>query len=116
MTPNNCVFCKIAGGEIPSTPLYRDDEVMVIADIQPKAPVHLLIIPISHQPPSIADLEPGDEGLVGRMVWRAKVMAEERGIAENGYRLVFNIRTHGGQEVDHLHLHLLGGQPLGLMA
>lgn len=108
-----CIFCKIAAGEIPSTPVFENDELLVFPDIRPKAPVHLLIIPKDHVMRSIAEMTDDQEALIGRMVGLAKRLAEERGIAADGYRLVFNVRHHGGQEVDHVHLHLLGGQPLG---
>lgn len=111
-----CLFCKIAAGELPATRVFEDDELLAFPDIHPKAPVHLLIIPKDHVMRSVADMTADQEGLLGRMLWRAKLLAEEQGIAENGYRLVFNNRHHGGQEVDHVHLHLLGGQPLGSMA
>lgn len=111
-----CLFCRVAAHELPSTVAYEDDGLMAFADIRPKAPVHLLIIPKDHVLASVADMSPDHQALIGRMIWRAKVLAEERGIAPDGYRLVFNVRRHGGQEVDHLHLHLLGGQPLGGMA
>lgn len=86
---------------------------MAFTDIHPKAPVHLLLIPKNHVIASIADMSPDHQGLVGRMLWRAKLIAEERGIADDGYRLVFNVRKHAGQEVDHIHLHILGGKHLG---
>lgn len=109
----DCIFCKIVDGTIPSTPVFDNDEFLVFPDIHPKAPVHLLIIPKAHVMRSIAEMTDDQEALVGRMMGLAKRLAEEQGIAENGYRLVFNVRHHGGQEVDHIHLHLLGGQPLG---
>ncbi|MBI3573305.1 MAG: histidine triad nucleotide-binding protein [Candidatus Kerfeldbacteria bacterium] len=108
-----CLFCRIVAGEIPSTPVYRDTQLYVFPDVHPRAPVHLLIVPIEHLLPSIAEMSEKHIGLVGQMVYRAKLLAEEQGIAADGYRLVFNVRQHGGQEVDHVHLHLLGGQPLG---
>ena len=113
MRKANCLFCKIGSGELPSTVAWQDNELMAFADIHPKAPVHLLLIPKDHVIASIADMNPDNQSIVGRMLWRAKLLAEEQGIAEQGYRLVFNVRKHGGQEVDHIHLHILGGQPLG---
>lgn len=113
MTDPQCLFCKIAAKEIPSTTVYEDDKLYAFPDIHPKAPVHLLIIPKEHVMRSVADMDESQSGLLGRMMYRAKLLAEEQGIDENGYRLVFNVRKHGGQEVDHVHLHLLGGQPLG---
>lgn len=112
MTDPNCIFCKIAAREIPSTHVYEDDELLAFPDIHPKAPVHLLIIPKEHVMRSVAEMTEDQEGILGRMLWRAKALAEEQGIAEQGYRLVFNVRHHGGQEVDHVHLHVLGGKPL----
>lgn len=109
----SCIFCNIVARAIPSVPVYEDDELYVFPDIHPKAPVHLLIIPRRHVLASVADMQLADEPLLGRMLRRAKLLAEAQGIAADGYRLVFNVRHHGGQEVDHLHLHLLGGQPLG---
>ena len=109
----DCLFCKIAAREIPSTAVFADDELYVFPDIHPKAPVHLLIIPKDHVMKSVADMQAEQSALLGRMLWRAKLLAEEQGIAADGYRLVFNVRHHGGQEVDHIHLQLLGRQPLG---
>lgn len=93
---------------------YEDDLVVAFKDIAPKAPVHVLIVPKKHIV-STATLEDGDEKIVGHMIRTAQKVAEQLNIAENGYRLVFNTRQHGGQIVDHIHLHLLGGQRLGSM-
>ncbi len=110
---HDCLFCSIAAGE--KGPLrFEDDAVAAFDDIAPKAPVHILIVPKRHIE-SVAALTDGDEPLVGRMVRTAQRLAEDLGIADDGYRLVFNTRNHGGQIVDHIHLHLLGGQPLGRM-
>jgi len=109
-----CLFCQIVNHEIPSKIVYENGEILALPDIKPKAPVHLLIIPKKHIT-SVSDLEEKDIILVGQMIFRAKILAEERGIAENGYRLVFNCRAHAGQVIDHLHLHLLGGKQLGEM-
>ncbi len=111
---NDCLFCQIVAGTVPSTKVYADQRVVAFEDIHPAAPVHVLLVPRKHIA-SVADLEPADEQLVGEMVWRAKLIAAERGVAEDGYRLVFNVRKHGGQVIDHLHLHLLGGKRLGSM-
>ena len=108
------LFQKIYAGEIPAEILYKDEKVFVIKDISPKAKVHLLIIPIEPIP-TAADLEEKNELIVGRMFIVARKMAENFGIAENGYRLIVNCREWGGQEVPHLHMHLLGGQRLGAM-
>jgi len=109
----DCIFCKIADGTIPKEFLFDDGEVMAFPDIHPAAPVHLLIVPRDHVMRSVAEMEDGQEALLGRMLKVAKRLAEEQGIDTDGYRLVFNVRHHAGQEVDHVHLHLLGGQPLG---
>lgn len=109
-----CIFCKIITKEIPSQLLYEDDEVVAFADINPKAPIHILIVPRKHIP-NVDELKPEDEKLVGKLIYTAQKIAREKGIAKSGYRLVFNTRAHSGQEVDHIHLHLLGGQPLGSM-
>ncbi len=108
-----CLFCKIVAREIPSTAIFEDGEFYVFPDIHPKAPVHLLIIPKDHVMASVADMQDGQEEILGAMLHRAKLLAEQQGIADQGYRLVFNVRHYGGQIVDHIHLHLLGGQPLG---
>lgn len=113
MQDPQCIFCKIAAREIPSTAVFENDELYAFPDIHPKAPVHLLIIPKEHVMRSIAEMSVEQEALVGRMIGLAKRLAEEKGIAVDGYRLVFNVRHHGGQEVDHVHLHVLGGEPLG---
>lgn len=113
MRDPNCIFCKIAAREIPSTVVFENEELYAFPDIHPKAPVHVLIIPKEHAMRSIAEMSEDQEGLIGRMLHTAKQIAEKQGIATDGYRLVFNVRHHGGQEVDHVHLHLLGGQPLG---
>jgi histidine triad (HIT) family protein len=111
----DCIFCKIWRAEIPAETLFHDADILAIKDIHPKAPVHILIIPRRHLP-SVAELEPGDASLIGEMVLRAARLAEELEIDQAGYRLVFNTRHHSGQEVDHIHLHLIGGKPLGTMA
>ncbi|MBI4426806.1 MAG: histidine triad nucleotide-binding protein [Candidatus Kerfeldbacteria bacterium] len=114
MNPD-CLFCKIAAKELPATVVYEDDAMVAFKDIKPVAPVHVLIVPRKHAP-SVAELAPGDTLLVGEMIRRAQQLAEELGIADRGYRLVFNVRKHAGQVVDHIHLHLIGGQALGRMA
>ena len=107
----DCLFCKIIAGEIPSDILYRDDEVIAFRDINPQAPVHLLIIPRKHIP-TIAQLKEADGPLISHMVAVANKLAGDEGVAESGYRLVINCGPEGGQLVYHLHLHLLGGRPL----
>ena len=107
----DCVFCKIAAGEIPADILYQDDEVIAFRDIDPLAPTHLLIIPRKHIP-SLADLSEAESSLIGDMVNRANQLAKREGIAESGYRLAINCGKEGGQIVPHLHMHLLGGRQL----
>jgi len=105
---NSCIFCKIANKEIPVELLYEDDLVVAFKDIKPIVPVHVLIIPKEHIE-SIADLTGKHELLAGRMIMVAKKLAEKLGIAKSGYKLLFRVRRNGGQEVPHIHLHLLGG-------
>jgi histidine triad (HIT) family protein len=106
---SDCVFCKIVTGEITSTQVYDDDQVIAFRDINPVAPVHVLIIPKSHIP-SVNDLSDNDELLMGHLLNIAKKIAEQEGIAQSGYRLIINTGPDGRQDVFHIHLHLLGGQ------
>jgi len=108
------IFQKIIDGEIPADVLHRDDRVLCFRDVNPAAPVHLLIVPL-RPIPTANDIEVDDEALIGHMITVARDMAAREGIAEDGYRLIMNCNSHGGQEVFHLHLHLLGGKPLGPM-
>jgi histidine triad (HIT) family protein len=107
----DCIFCKIVNGEIPSDSVYQDEEIIAFRDINPQAPVHIVIIPRKHIA-SLSDLSQGDSALVGRMVLVANKLAKEEGIAEKGYRVVINCGKEGGQLVPHLHLHLVGGRKL----
>ena len=108
------LFEKIIAGEIPAEFVHQDDQVVAIRDIKPAAPTHILIIP--RKPiPTVNDIAPEDEQLIGHMFVVAGQLAASEGIAEDGYRAMFNCNRHGGQEVFHLHLHLLGGRPLGPM-
>jgi len=108
------LFEKIIAGELPATVVFRDSRVIAILDIRPAAPVHILIVP--YKPiPTVNDIADEDESLIGHMVIVARDIAKQQGIAENGYRLIINCNAHGGQEVYHLHLHLIGGRPLGPM-
>lgn len=108
------IFSKIIRREIPSDILYQDELVTAFRDIGAKAPTHVLIVP-NVQIPTAADVLPEHEPALGRLFTVARRIAEQEGIAESGYRLIVNCRAHGGQEVDHLHIHLVGGRPLGPM-
>ena len=108
---SDCIFCKIVQGDIPAKVLARQDDLLAFADVSPQAPTHLLVIPSRHIT-RVTDLETEDAGMVGRMVLLANQMASEAGIAESGFRLVFNCNADGGQSVYHIHLHLLGGRSL----
>ncbi|MFH0829179.1 MAG: histidine triad nucleotide-binding protein [Candidatus Kerfeldbacteria bacterium] len=110
-----CLFCRIASGAVPSNKVFEDDHLVAFSDIRPVAPLHILLVPRKHIA-SVAELTEIDEQLVGEMVLRARQIAEQQGIATKGYRLVFNVRSHGGQVVDHIHLHIIGGKKLGAMA
>ncbi|OGN99044.1 MAG: histidine triad nucleotide-binding protein [Chloroflexi bacterium RBG_13_51_52] len=107
----DCVFCKIVSGEIPSKIIYRDKEVVVFPDINPVAPVHLLVVPVKHLE-SLADMKETDTALTGKMVAVANRVAREQGLAKNGYRLIINCGADAGQLVQHLHIHLMGGRAL----
>lgn len=106
------LFEKIIAGELPADIVYRDSRVVAFADIRPAAPVHLLIVPLKPIP-TTDDIEDDDESLIGHMVIVARNLARQRGIAKSGYRLIVNCNPDSGQEVYHLHVHLLGGRPLG---
>lgn len=108
------LFSKIVRGEIPADIVYQDDWVTAFRDIAPQAPVHVLIVP-NEAVATAADVEAHHEPALGRLFTVARSIAEAEGIAEDGYRLIVNCNDHGGQEVDHLHMHLLGGRPLGAM-
>lgn len=103
----NCLFCRIAAGQIPSSKVYEDDELLAFKDIHPAAPVHLLIIPKTHLA-SLAEADEGHAPLLGRMLALAPRLAREQG-ALNGFRTVINTGPDGGQEVYHLHVHVMGG-------
>ncbi|MBN1369407.1 MAG: histidine triad nucleotide-binding protein [Dehalococcoidaceae bacterium] len=106
-----CIFCKIVKGEIPSDKVYEDDQILVFRDIHPQAPVHYLVIPKKHIT-SISEVTDADLELVGHMINTAVRMAVAAGIADKGYRLVTNSGMEGGQVVDHMHWHILGGRQL----
>lgn len=102
----SCVFCAIARGEVSSEAEYEDTEIKAFKDAKPSAPVHILVIPKEHVD-SIAHLEANHSGMIAKLIYRAKQIAADKGLA--GYKLVFNVGREGGQVIDHLHLHLLGG-------
>ncbi len=106
----SCLFCKIVAGEIPSTAVYQDEDCYAFADIDPKAPVHVLIVPRTHIA-SLAEATAADAPLLGRLLEVAARIARDKGLA-NGYRAVVNTGPDGGQSVAHLHVHLLGGRPM----
>ena len=107
----SCLFCKIVAGEIPATKVYEDDRLIAFNDINPQAPMHVLVIPKRHID-SLNALAPGDDGLVGEMVRRAAAIAREKGFADRGFRTVFNTNADAGQTVFHIHLHVVGGRGL----
>ncbi|MCH7613709.1 MAG: histidine triad nucleotide-binding protein [Candidatus Marinimicrobia bacterium] len=108
---NNCLFCKIIAGEIPSDKVYENEHVFAFRDIDPKAPTHILIVPKEHIA-TTNDLDESHKSIVGEIVLTAKQLADDEGIAESGYRTVFNCNKDGGQAVYHIHLHLLGGRQM----
>ena len=107
----SCLFCRIVAGEIPSETVFADEVIIAIRDIAPRAPTHVLFMPRAHIR-SAAELTEADGELIGRLFSAAAELARQEGIATNGYRLVVNVGSWGGQTVDHLHLHLLGGRPM----
>lgn len=109
MSNSDCIFCKIIAGEIPSTKVYEDDTLTAFRDINPVAPVHILIVPNKHIEDN-NDFQPEDEPIAGKMFTLVRKLAEREGIAHEGYRLILNTGPHGRQEIQHLHLHLIGGK------
>ena len=105
---NDCLFCRIVTGEKPAEIVYRDEIVVIFKDINPHAPVHLLIVPVKHIR-SVNDLEESDRGIVDTMFFRARDMAKRFGVDRSGYRLAVNVERGAGQVIFHLHLHLTGG-------
>lgn len=108
------IFSQIISGDIPSTIVYRDDRVTAFRDIAPQAPVHVLVVS-NKEIATTNDIAESDEALIGHMITVAAGIAKKEGIAESGYRLLMNCNKDGGQEVFHIHLHLMGGRPLGPM-
>lgn len=109
---NDCLFCKIIKKEIPSTIVYEDEEILAFRDIKPVAPVHVLVIPKKHIS-SLANLEEQDEVIVGKIYGVINKIAKQEKIFESGFRVIVNCGEDGGQEVKHLHFHLIGGKKLG---
>jgi histidine triad (HIT) family protein len=108
---STCLFCKIIARDIPGRVLFEDDDLVVLEDINPQAPLHALVVPRRHIE-TLNDLQPGDDALVGSMFRRAAALAQEHGYSERGYRAVFNCNREAGQSVFHIHLHVLGGRAL----
>ena len=108
---SDCLFCKMVSGEIQPDVVFEDDEVLAFRDVNPQAPVHVLVIPKSHIA-TTNELTPEHAGLIGKMVLAARQIAADEGIAEPGYRMVMNCNPEAGQSVYHIHLHMLGGRPM----
>jgi histidine triad (HIT) family protein len=106
----SCIFCKIAAGEIPSTAVFQDERIYAFADLSPKAPVHILIVPREHIG-ALSEAAATHRDLLGQLLWTAAEIAREKGLSK-GYRVVINSGAEGGQTVDHLHVHLLGGRAM----
>ena len=113
-SPEETIFSQIIRKEIPSDMVYQDDLVTAFRDINPRLPTHVLIVP-NKLIPTVDDVTEGDEAVLGRMLTVAKKIARDEGISEEGYRLIINCRDHGRQEVQHIHMHLLGGADTGPM-
>jgi histidine triad (HIT) family protein len=110
----DCVFCKIVKKEIPAKVVYEDDQIMAFHDINPQRKVHVLVIPKKHIP-TLNDLTEEDKELMGHLIVKIPQIAKMLGIAEDGYRVIVNTNKHGGQEIYHIHFHILGGEPVGPM-
>ncbi len=107
-----CLFCKIAAGELDTELIYEDEQVVAFNDLNPQAPIHVLVIPKKHIA-TLNELEPEDAALVGSLYLAAKTLARQKGVDDSGYRTLMNCNADGGQTVFHLHLHLLGGRRMG---
>lgn len=105
----DCIFCKIINGEIPAQVVYEDEKMLAFKDINPVAPIHILLIPKKHIP-TLLDLQPEDSDIVGHIIVTAQKLAREQGLGEKGYRLVANCKEEAGQTVFHIHFHLVGGR------
>jgi histidine triad (HIT) family protein len=101
-----CIFCRIINRELPAEIIYEDDEIVALRDVNPQAPVHVLVIPKQH----LATVEDADPQIAGKLIAKAAELAKSLGVSEKGYRLVINCREHAGQSVDHLHVHIMGGR------
>ncbi|MCI8273400.1 MAG: histidine triad nucleotide-binding protein [Clostridia bacterium] len=108
----NCIFCKIIKGEVPSSKVYEDEEILAFNDIDPAAPIHILVIPKKHIK-SLAEMQEEDTRLISQIYKVINKIAEDQGFKEKGYRVIVNCGKDGGQEVGHLHFHLLAGTQLG---
>lgn len=108
----DCIFCKIIKGEIPSSKVYEDEEILAFKDIAPAAPIHILVIPKKHIP-SLAEMKDGEEKIISKIYKIINEIAEKQGFKEKGYRVIVNCGKDGGQEVEHLHFHLLAGTQFG---
>ena len=108
----DCIFCKIINGQVPSEKVYEDEEILAFKDIHPAAPIHVLIIPKKHIA-TLMDIEEEDSSLMGKIIQTAKLIAKQLGIGENGFRLIANCGPDSGQEVMHIHFHLLAGRTMG---
>ena len=108
----DCLFCKIIKGEIPSTKVYEDDEILAFKDINPIAPVHILVMPKKHYN-DISEVPESEAEIIAKIHMAINKIAKEQGIADKGYRIINNCKEDGGQEVKHLHFHLIGGKKLG---
>ena len=111
MSANDCLFCKIVSGDIPAEIIYRDDQVLAFRDINPRAPIHVLVIPQKHVD-SLASVTDEQRDIMGKIMIVAREIAAAEGLSESGYRAVINVGLDGGQTISHLHLHLLGGRTL----
>lgn len=107
----DCVFCRIIARELPARVVFEDESLMAIEDINPQAPIHILIIPKKHYP-TLLDCSEEEVGLLGRLLVTANRIAKEKGVEDRGYRVVINVKEEGGQTVFHTHMHLLAGRPL----
>ncbi|RMG88469.1 MAG: histidine triad nucleotide-binding protein [Candidatus Dadabacteria bacterium] len=110
----DCIFCKIVAGEIPADKVWEDEHALAFRDIRPIAPVHVLIVPKTHRE-SFAEVTDADTPFLASLARAIREIAEKEGVADSGYRIIANTGPDGGQEVFHLHVHLLGGRPLGPM-